>query len=380
MPKRLRQLVLNRVDACEQGANPGAHIVLAKAKAAVEKATFEDIRDSREMRKMLSEVSQMTWDLYEAVTSTLYREDGDASEVKLSVEQFSDAVDKALSSWAKGKPVTKEARSLVRETLITKFKEAVVAKKDDDKKEPTLESQAAELARLTKTIAERDVTISALQKSAKADAADDEEDEDDEEEDEPVVKKSKKAEADEDEPVPDRVLKTLPKSVQAILKAQNVRLAKAEAEAKAAREDAASEKAEREKASFAKMAEKDVPNLVGTTEEKGNLLYTLSKKLDKDEFAAVVKMLKAGSNAAKSLLMSPIGNDADVREDGSEARVQKNDGARGELDDKAEEIRKAEPKLSREQAFSKACDQHPKLYRQLRSEKSRTRRVVEDAE
>jgi len=310
MARRLTHLTLDRVDSCPQGANPGAHIVLAKM----------------------------------------------------------------------GKPPKKEA-------TVPDPKKDTKKKKDDDEEkddeEPTVESLSAEIEKLTKANADQATTISALQKSAKtsatakaktapkaAEAEDEEEDvEEDVEEDE-----------EEDATITEKMMKAMPKTVQALLKKQNAFIAKAREEAKAAREEAAIEKAEREKAQFIKTAERDLNNLVGKADDKGALLYTLSKKLDAKEYKSVLELLKAGDKASKSLLMSEIGNDADMREDGSEGRIRKSEGARGDLEDKAEELRKADPKLSREQAFAKACDNNPLLYRKVRAEGSRARRVVDDSE
>ena len=75
---------------------------------------------------------------------------------------------------------------------------------------------------------------------------------------------------------------------------------KAEDDAKAAEAKAAQEVEKRERGDFAKRASEDLSHLPGSVDDKGNLLYTLSKKLDDAEFKAVTDMLKAADEAAKT--------------------------------------------------------------------------------
>lgn len=75
---------------------------------------------------------------------------------------------------------------------------------------------------------------------------------------------------------------------------------KAQAEADAAVAKAAQEVERRERADFAKRAGDDLANLPGSVDDKGNLLYSLSKKLDEAEFKAVDTMLKAANEAART--------------------------------------------------------------------------------
>jgi hypothetical protein len=76
--------------------------------------------------------------------------------------------------------------------------------------------------------------------------------------------------------------------------------AAAKAEADAAVAKAAQEVERRERADFAKRATDDLSALPGSADDKGNLLYSLSKKLDEAEFKAIDTMLKAANEAAKT--------------------------------------------------------------------------------
>lgn len=363
MPHKLTQLKLDRVDSCPAGSNPGAHIVLMKRKEDVSKASFEEIRDSRELGKMLNEVSQMTWDLYDAVTSSLWSEGDRAGEVRLSIDQYTAAVDKALESWAKGKPVAKEHLDAVRTQLITKFKEAAVPKtapkKDEKKKEETAKAAPATLEEAMAVIKERDEQIAQL--VAKGDGDDDGGEDDD----------------DGDEP-DEAVMKSLPEPVRKLIEKQNAQLEQVRKEAKEASERAAVEKDAREQREFIEKAKTDIPNLPGTAEEKGTLLKVVHAKLEKKDAESLMKLLKAGDSATKSLLMmgghGEVGSE--VEGDGSEESLRKSEGARGELEEKASEIRKANPKLSAQQAFSRACAQNQALYKKMRAEQNKSRRVV----
>jgi hypothetical protein len=364
MPHKLTQLKLDRVDSCPAGSNPGAHIVLMKRKEDVSKATFEEIRDSRELGKMLNEVSQMTWDLYDAVTSSLWSDGDRAGEVRMSIDQYTAAVDKALESWAKGKPMAKEHLDAVRTQLITKFKEAAVPKtapkKDEKKKEETAKAAPATLEEALAELKKRDEQIAEL--VAKGDGDDDGGEDDDEGGDEPD----------------EAVMKSLPESVRKMIEKQNERLEKAEKAAKDAEQKAAVEKDAREQREFIEKARTDIPNLPGTAEEKGTLLKVVNAKLEKKDIDALMKLLKAGDTAVKSLVMMGENGEigSEVEGDGSEESLRKSEGVRGELEDKAAEIRKVSPKLSAQQAFARACAQNPTLYKKMRQEQNKSRRVV----
>lgn len=330
MATKLKKLMFDRVDLVPAGANPEADIVLFKSAeppqdppppAPVEKATFDEIRDSRQLGKMLSQVCEYTWDLQDAIYSSMYSSGDRAAEVRSSVNQFSKAVDEALSSWLKGEPVDKakqdsitEQLTKMRERLTTIVKEAAVAQ--DQNTETT-----------------------------------------------PVAKG--------DEPIPANIQKILDAQTAALEKA-NSDNAQLKADLEKQKEEARIEKERRETAEFVTKAKTDIPNLAGTDADKGALLQKMDRVLDPETFEKVVSLLKAGDTAIRSLLTMEHGTDIAVS----------SGSAYDQLVAKADELRKATPSLSKEQAFTKACEANTDLYATVRKEqkaaRSRRRRGEDD--
>jgi hypothetical protein len=114
-------------------------------------------------------------------------------------------------------------------------------------------------------------------------------------------------------------------------------------------------KAEREArllADFTKRAEAELPNTSGKPEEKGALLKRLSEKLEKADFETVLTQLKKADKA-----MAP-----NFREVGSGRAVE--GSARAQLEARAQEIRKSDPRATSTSALARAMDENPELHKQ----------------
>jgi hypothetical protein len=153
----------------------------------------------------------------------------------------------------------------------------------------------------------------------------------------------KKEQMTDEEEDDEEVMKSLPESIRK-------RLEETEAKAKEASEQLAKMKDEAEtKEAIAKA--KDLG--FGDADKVGPLLLRVAKGKTTAEDAALVEQLlkSAGQVTDKSILFKSMGSDAAV--DGDPEAL---------LKAKAEEIRKANEKLSPEQAYAQALEQNPQLY------------------
>lgn len=106
---------------------------------------------------------------------------------------------------------------------------------------------------------------------------------------------------------------------------------------------------------------KSLDNLAKDDTEFGDLLYSIrkaedAKHLPEGTFEKLETVLKAANESAAIFV-----------EIGKTGHGEQKD-AQGKLDAAAEEIRKAEPALTREQAVAKALDRDPNLYTEIRKE------------
>lgn len=341
MAFKLSGVMLNRVDLCPQGANPDANIVLFKSKGG-------HVPKKAVAKKAVKKTAKSD-------TRSKSRQRGEEEEDE-------------------------------EEEDVAKTKRRAKAKDDDDLEDEDLEDDDD---------LEEDED---LEKSDDDEEEDDDDlEEEDEEEDESVVKgkKGKKViakrqstddesandddsdEEDEEEPeaLDETVLKSLPAKARAFIRKQHETLVNqtrelkktardAKRTAKEALETANIEKARRETMEAVEKAKTLIPNLPGTDEEKGAVMKSIAT-LPKDVAKTLRKMLKSGNNALKSLLMTETGS--------RRGRSDEEDDAVSELRAKADEIKKADTKLTKEQAFEKACLQNPDLFSQYKEEKRRRR-------
>lgn len=163
-------------------------------------------------------------------------------------------------------------------------------------------------------------------------------------------------------PVPDKeedITKELPDAVKKMLDAQAEQIKKATERAEAAEKAAAVEKEARERAEFAKRADVDIPHIPGTSNEKGDVLYAVSKAVDTKTFDALVSMLKAGDAALR----------ASGEESGSDTPV--TGTAYEKLTTLAKELVKSGRAKTEPEGFDLALRENPDLYSQYRQEHSR---------
>ena len=166
------------------------------------------------------------------------------------------------------------------------------------------------------------------------------------------------------EPEPDPVTKGMTADQLAVHKSQEARIAKAEADAKAATElantaiaKAAEERKERQMVEFQKTAETDLSLLQGEPDAKAVLLYAVHDKLDKETAKSVVDMLRAANSqvqkAAEQL----------AKEIGSAGGDEDPESPWNQVLDKAKELRKAQPELydTDAKAVAKILVDNPKL-------------------
>lgn len=164
--------------------------------------------------------------------------------------------------------------------------------------------------------------------------------------------------------VPADVMKSLPPAVQAFIQKTQKAAEDAQAAAEKAMATATLEKAAREENEFVAASGAIVKGYPGKADENARLLFTISKKLGAADYAKVETLFKAGA-AALAQAEEVLGDDKDNTPRGNAQMV---------LKEKAEEIRKANPKLSKNEAYEQACLENMDLVRELR----RPRRANDD--
>jgi hypothetical protein len=161
----------------------------------------------------------------------------------------------------------------------------------------------------------------------------------------------------------DDVNPEIAKKLDDIQKAHQEEVAKLNQRIEASEAAAKVEKAARERVEFEKRAETEYPHLPGTAVEKGASIQAVASKLTKEEADGVFKLLSAG-NAALQQLGKAKGGDTSVNVNKGK------DAAYSQLQAKADEIKKSNPKLTIEKAFTQAFNENPDLYEQYINEGS----------
>jgi hypothetical protein len=116
----------------------------------------------------------------------------------------------------------------------------------------------------------------------------------------------------------------------------------------------------RQRAELVAKAERDYKHLPGTAKEKGDTLFELSKSASPELFAKVETIFKSAEEmATNSALFTQIGSASQSNGVGS---------AYSEIEAKAQELRKTDPKMSEAQAIAKAASDNPELYRRYQQE------------
>jgi len=310
---RLSGLKLNRVDLVPDGSNPDAHIVLFKAKKeanvpAPKKKVAKKTPKADSRKKSQQRGEDEEDDEEEDIA--LSREDDDDEEDEDEVAKADDDEDD----------------------------DADEGDEDEEEEEETPRKKSAKKTKPAKKV-----------KKAAASDDDTEEDED---------------ESGDEDVVDAQVMKSLPKAAQTLLAKMATSLSDMRKTARRAEQTALIEKQKRESLEFIEKAKKDIPSLAGTNEEKGALIQALysDEPVAKKTADAIVKLLKSGDAAIRSM-MSETGRRT--------ARTDDESSAVDLLREKRDEIMKADTKLTKEQAFEKACQQNADLFNQYKVEKRR---------
>jgi hypothetical protein len=123
MPKKLSQLIVDRVDLVDRGANPDAHVVLFKRD--VKKTEFTDLLNLKEFQDVVFEIMDMCMTLEDAIYSSLYAEGDRAAEIKTSIAQFAEQVSAALDSWMNGSAVEQRDAATVLQKIKARMRHMV---------------------------------------------------------------------------------------------------------------------------------------------------------------------------------------------------------------------------------------------------------------
>lgn len=335
MPFKLRNLMLNRVDLVPAGANQDAHIVLYKSEE----------EDNVPMKKAPAKGAK----------KKLAKKEDDEKPVKRSKE-----LDKNLARVRRGEEVELDDEDVLD---------------DEDELDAQDDDEGVEKGKAKSVKGAKKKTAKAADDEDEDDDAEstDEDDEDEEEEDVEKSEDDEDADAVEEddeeevEEVPASVLKSLPRKVRETIEKQSAQLRRLSKSAREALRLATIEKNRRERLEFVEKAKQQLPNLTGTAEEKGEVLQAIhNSNIEKGIVKRLMRMLKSGDGAVRDLLMTETGRRS--------ARNIEADGPLGELREYAKEIQKGDTKLTKEQAFTKACEMHPDLFTQYRRERVRERR------
>lgn len=306
MTTKLSDMTIDEVSLVDDPANGEARVLIVKAK-------YGKPADAQLSEENEGEADDETMEAGKKKPAFLMKKFREALEdAELNDEQL-DAVNKAAGEFASAINETKTASAAKEKTM--------------------------DLETLSKALGEAEAKLVALEK--RADEAESELAEKNEiikQKDAEIQTVSKSAGENEEE-----ILKSLPEAIRK-------RLQESEAAAKEAADTVQKMKDDTElKDAIAKA--KTIG--VGEPDKVGPLLMRVANGATTGEDATFLEtMLKGvGEIAGKSLLFKSIGGAAAVDGD-PEAQLQA----------KADEIRKADSKLTPQQAYSKAMEQHPELY------------------
>lgn len=336
MPYKLSGLLLNRVDLVPDGSNPDAHIMLFKSKEgrvpkpAKKKATSKAKADTRSKSKQRGDEDEEEEEDDDLVTKSQDDEDEDEEaeddEDEVDDEDDEDVSTKKAKSKGKGKAAKKTPKSKTKKARQAEDGEDVDDQDDED-----------------------DETDDAIVKSSD----DDDEDEADEGDD---------ADGNDEDGIPEDVMKSLPKHVRKALAQQSSELRTLRKESREASRIAKEERERRVRLEFVEKAKQTIPTLPGTDQEKGAVLKAIADIPDEDVRKSLRRMLKSGDTAMKSLF-AETGRSTRSSDD--------DDSPLSQLREIASDLAKADTKLTKEQAFEKACQKHPDLFQKYRVEKRR---------
>ena len=121
----------------------------------------------------------------------------------------------------------------------------------------------------------------------------------------------------------------------------------------------------REEDQFRKTAETDYAHIPGDVEVRMALAKAIEKSDEDDEMKEKMRQSMKGKNDAAKRDMKTNGKPGYAKGDGvgEGSSIMKRDEAANELDRLADEVQKADPSISSEDAYEKACNDNPEVYK-----------------
>ena len=365
--KRLRDLIITNIDLVDKGANPDADIVLFKrdvSKAVWTTASINDLPDSafavissggtkdeggktvpRSLRHLPYKDASGKVDLPHLRNALARLPQTDISaEQKASAKSKLEAAAKqaGVGNYAKGGQINEIAEDIIK----------LLKKEGDDKM--TLEEILAKLE-----TEQQDVVNAALKAKEDAHTKSDDKLKVATEELEKIKKASEGDEEGEGKNKPEDVLKSATPEVKALFDNMQEKIEKLDVNATEAIKKANELETVAKRKEFIAKAE-GYKGLAIKPEDFGEALMKISDGVDADTFKKLEDTLAV---ASKSVVESDL------------FKVQGSDG-RGESGDieiqiakGAEELRKSDPKLTKEQAEAKFLEANPEIYEKYENEK-----------
>ena len=359
--RRLKNIEVDEISLVDDGDNPGAQMVLFKArhdpeedeerrrqrlKPKVTKRTFDEVRVASQLEFVHDILMNRIGDLRQAISESLFKfrdedDDRDAeATIKRSLGQFAESMSGDLGEIFAGRLLkaldcadpTPEA---IEKALIAAFDHSTTPADAAD----TTEGGHMDLSKLTKK--DREAVEAAI---AKAGGVADLE----------TTIETQKAEiakltpADDDDDPLKGVDESVRKVMEPLLKAQ------ADEQTRVAKEntDLKTRLAKIEETAARNIFEKSVGDLDGLPTPRAELIESLYKITDVESRAAMLKTLEAAAAAARmGVLTGGIGSE--LTEGGT---------AYAKIEALAEELRKTEPTLTAEIAKTRVMNAHPELY------------------
>lgn len=328
MAKKLKDLVITKVALVPKGSNPDADITLFKGDEPVEKITFDEVIAGHPegTREALWKIYDACYAMNSTVYANMYGGKNVVADMKKSLDQFTAACLTALDEASITK-ATKASADAIQAAVIVKAREFLAKHQ-----EATVAGEITNKKREDMTKEELLVEVARIEKAA----------------------------APAQDVPPAEVIKAadLPEPVKKAFEALTERVAKAETEAQEAKNTAAVEKAARELGEMTVFVNKELSHLPGKAEDIAKGLVESKSKLSKESYDLMITTMKAGSAAIEKA----------GEESGTGDGLAATGSAFEKLSAIGEELRKTETKLTKEQAFAKAVDQNPELWKEHRAE------------
>lgn len=331
MPKRLKDLVITKVSLVPKGANPDADVTLFKSAEPINKVTYDEVVAGHPegVRKALWAIYDAAYTFQNTAYANMMGGKNVMSDMEKSIEQFTTACMDALAEVNLTKATKKSADDIqttviakAREFLAMHTKETPMKKREEMSKEELL----AELERVEKAKATPEPAAPTMTDIMK---------------------------------MPD-----LPDVVKKALENQNTEITNLKQEVAKNAADAKAANEARELQEMTTYVEKELKHLPGKSEDIAKSLIAAKATLKKEDYDLVVQSMKAGSAGISKALA----------EEGLDDTSAALGDAYAKLEGIAKELQKADPKLTKEQAFAKAVEDNKDLYLEHRAAQKADRR------